>query len=62
MLPWRDMTAEESAKLYPEGPDRIGLTALPENEKEKDRDQFIGLGSMLGRYGCTVVKLGIIAR
>ena len=57
ILPWRDITPEECAKLYPEGPDRVGLTALPESEKEKDRDQFIGLSSMLGRYGCTVVKL-----
>lgn len=57
LLPWRDITPEERAALYPEAPDRVGLTALPEAEKDKDRDQFIGLSSMLARYGCAVVKL-----
>lgn len=57
ILPWRDITPDERAKSYPEGPERVGLTALPDHEKDKDRDQFIGLSAMLGRYGCTVVKL-----
>jgi hypothetical protein len=57
MLPWSAITPEDRARMYPEGPDRVGLTALPESEKEKDRDQFKGLSDMLGRYGCAVVKL-----
>jgi hypothetical protein len=57
LLPWRDIMAEERAVLYPEGPEQVGLTALPESEKAKDRDQFIGLSAMLAHYGCAVVKL-----
>lgn len=57
LLPWRDLTPAERARLYPEGPEQVGLSALPESEKEKDRDQFIGLSPMLVQFGCAVVKL-----
>jgi hypothetical protein len=57
LLPWRDITPDERLKLYPERPERVGLTALPETEKDKDRDQFVGLSAMLVQYGCAVVKL-----
>jgi len=58
MLPWKQLTQEERAALYPEGPERVGLVELPESEKEKDFDQFVGLSAMLARFGCAVVKLG----
>jgi hypothetical protein len=57
MLPWRTLTESERARLYPEKPEAVGLTALPDSEKQKDRDQFDGLPSMLKKFGYAVSKL-----
>ena len=57
MLPWQDLTEAERAILYPEKPEAVGLTALSESEKQKDRDQFDGLPAMLKKYGYAVSKL-----
>jgi len=57
MLPWHALTEAERAALYPEKPEAVGLTALTESEKQKDRDQFDGLPSMLKKYGYAVSKL-----
>ena len=57
MLPWNEITPEVRASLYPEAPENVGLMALPEQEREKDRDQFAGLSAMLAKYGCSVVRL-----
>jgi len=57
LLPWRALTEAERSELYPKNPQAIGLEALSESEKEKDRDQFVGLPAMLKQFGYAVSKL-----
>lgn len=57
MLPWHEVTEPERAALYPENPEAVGMSALPDSEKQKDRDQFDGLPAMLKKYGYAVSKL-----
>lgn len=57
LLPWRALTESERLALYPQNPEVIGLEALSESEKQKDRDQFDGLPAMLKQFGYAVSKL-----
>jgi hypothetical protein len=57
LLPWKDMTEVEIQERYPDIFDKIGLAELPENEKDKDREQIQGYPEILKRAGYTIVKL-----
>ena len=57
LLPWKDMTEAEIQERYPDIFDKIGLAELPEDEKDKDRNQIKGYPEILKRAGYTIVKL-----
>jgi hypothetical protein len=58
LLPWRKMTEEELAQVFsPLELAAIGREALPDAEKEKDRELVRRIPYILGRVGYTVTKL-----
>jgi hypothetical protein len=58
LLPWRAMTPEELAGIFsPAELAVLGCEALPEAEKEKDREIVRRIPYILGRIGYTVIKL-----
>lgn len=58
LLPWRQMTEEEKARLFsPSEVAAMGTDELPDEEKEKDRALIRGIPKILARAGYTVVKL-----
>lgn len=47
-----------TGRFTPEEMDALGPGALPEEEKEKDRDLVRGIPAILARAGCTVLPVG----
>jgi hypothetical protein len=58
LLPWRKLSAAESAARYtPFEAAALGRRILPEKEKDKDRDLIRGIPRILARAGFTIVPL-----
>lgn len=57
LLPWSVLTEEEIAKLDPEFAAALGRTALPESEKNKDRELVKAIPRILAMGGYILKKL-----
>ena len=62
MLPWNEMTVEERAVHFPEDPEAVGLEALPDSQKEKDRDQVRGMMGAIGKLQYVLLPSAVKAR